>query len=137
MEQWDKRRDNMKKEFENYVMTGDRASRKYFEGWELVAWLAEDEVSTPEDFDCYEPEDIELWKQGEWKYMGMVIAVYKNGVLLDEHAASLWGIDCNFPVPGNPSGTSEYLSEVFDDLEQEALEYGHKVLERCLENNDD
>jgi len=127
----------VKKEFDKYVVVGDSVSRQYPNGWELVARLEADEDTRPTDFDCYEPEDIELWEQGEWEYMGLVLSVYKNGILLDNHAASIWGIDCNFPVPVNSTySTSEYLSEVFDDLEQEALDRGKEVI-TILEKNDE
>jgi hypothetical protein len=119
----------MKSEFDGYVVVGDRVSRQYPDGWELVAYLVADEDTRPTDFDCYEPEDIELWEQGEWSYMGLVIAVYRHGVMLDPYAASVWGVDCNFPVPINSTySTSEHLSELFDEMEEEALQRGRDIL---------
>jgi hypothetical protein len=45
--------------------------------------------------------------------------VSKNGVELDDNAAALWGIECNFPSRRKNPNT--YLSEVAQGLEGEAL----------------
>ena len=57
------------------------------------------------------------WKNDEWFYVGVVLSVSRNGVELSDHAASLWGIDCNFSDTSNA-----YLSEVAQELEAEALD---------------
>jgi len=46
----------------------------------------------------------------------LVLSVWVDDICLDDHAASLWGIDCNYPGADNL-----YLSECADDLLGEAL----------------
>ena len=33
------------------------------------------------------------WRKDEWFYCGIVLSVSLEGVILDDHAASLWGIE--------------------------------------------
>jgi hypothetical protein len=53
----------------------------------------------------------------KWSLVGVVLSVFVDDVCVSEHAASLWGIDCN--VSGSDN---DYLSECADDLLPEALE---------------
>ena len=48
--------------------------------------------------------------------------------MIEDHAASLWGIECNFPGSDN-----SYLSEVVQELESEAIEVGKVELQRMIE----
>ena len=98
------------------------------EGFDIVARLEYDTDSNPEDVECYSPEDVQRWKNDEWFYVGVVLSVSRNGVELSDHAASLWGIDCNF---NNTSNT--YLSEVAQELEAEALETARAEMARIRE----
>lgn len=52
----------------------------------------------------------------EWHYCGVVLSVTRDGVMLAEHAASLWGIECNYPGSDN-----RYLTLVAQELLPEAL----------------
>lgn len=74
-------------------------------------------------------EIMDAWKNDEWFYCGVVLSVSKNEVMLDDHAASLWGIECNYPknpdekrpdMPG--SFPNYYLREVANELLPEAIE---------------
>lgn len=84
-------------------------------------------------------EIMEAWKDDEWFYCGIVLSVSKNGVMLEKHAASCWGIECNYPI--NPNETREnmpgsfpnyYLNEVANDLLSEALEVGKTTLKKLI-----
>jgi hypothetical protein len=77
-------------QFDNYACEGDR-----------IEW-------TSEGFDFVARLEF---------YVGVVLSVSRNGVELSDHAASLWGVDCNFSDTSNA-----YLSEVAQELEAEALE---------------
>lgn len=55
---------------------------------------------------------MQRWRDDEWFYVGVVLSVSRNGVELSDHAASLWGVDCNFSDTSNA-----YLSEVAQKLE--------------------
>ena len=57
------------------------------------------------------------WKNDEWYYCGVILSVAIDGLVLDDHAASLWGIEANYPDSDNA-----YLTEVANDLLSEALE---------------
>jgi len=62
---------------------------------------------------------MEAWRKDEWFYCGIVLAVSLEGVGLDAHAASLWGVEANYPGTEN-----SYLTEVANELLPEALEAG-------------
>ena len=56
------------------------------------------------------------WKSDEWYYCGVILSVAIDGITLDDHAASLWGIEANYPDSDNA-----YLTEVANELLFEAL----------------
>lgn len=114
-------------QFPAYACQGDRIEWTA-EDFDIVARLEYDTDSNPEDVECYSPEDVQRWKNDDWFYVGVVLSVSRNGVELSDHAASLWGIDCNF---NNTSNT--YLSEVAQELEAEALETARAELARIRE----
>ena len=57
------------------------------------------------------------WKNDEWFYCGVVLSVAIDGLELTDHAASLWGIEANYPDSDNA-----YLTEVANELLSETLE---------------
>ncbi|MEP0314223.1 MAG: hypothetical protein ABJL57_18525 [Hyphomonas sp.] len=60
---------------------------------------------------------MEAWRKGEWFYCGIVLCVTRDGIELDDHAASLWGVECNYPGADN-----SYLTSVANELLPEALD---------------
>ncbi|KCZ99692.1 hypothetical protein HPO_04875 [Hyphomonas polymorpha PS728] len=68
---------------------------------------------------------MEGWRKGEWFYCGIVLSVSLDGVELAPHAASLWGIEANYPETDNSS-----LTEVAGKLLPEALAAAREVLAR-------
>ena len=68
---------------------------------------------------------MEGWRKGDWFYCGVVLSVALEGVTLDSHAASLWGVEANYPGSDNA-----HLSEVADELLPEALDTARAVLAR-------
>jgi hypothetical protein len=68
---------------------------------------------------------MESWRKGDWFYCGIVLSVSLESVTLDAHAASLWGVEANYP--GSDNG---YLTEVANDLVPEALDAARAVLAR-------
>lgn len=118
-------------QFGEYVCEGDSITWKA-EGFDFVAQVQYDTDTKPTDFDCYTPEDVQRWRDGDWFYVGVVLSVSRNGVELSGHAASLWGVDCNFSNTSNA-----HLSEVAQELEGEALETARLEMARirqALEN---
>lgn len=59
---------------------------------------------------------MSAWKNDEWFYCGVILSVAIDGLVLDKHAASLWGIEANYPDSDNA-----YLSEVANELLPEAI----------------
>ena len=68
---------------------------------------------------------MEAWRKDEWFYCGIVLSVALEGVTLDAHAASLWGIEANYP-----DGDNAYLTEVAQELLPEALDAGRAAARR-------
>lgn len=101
-------------QFDSYVCDGDTIQWTT-EGFDLTARVVYDQDTKPTDFECYEPEDVQRWKDDEWFYCGLIVSVSLNGVELSDHAASLWGIDCNF------GDDNAYLTDVAQDLQAEAI----------------
>jgi len=72
----------------------------------------------------------EAWFKNEWFYCGIVLSVSKNGVLVDDHATSLWGIECNYPVDRSIVLPNSYLTEVANELLPQAIEQAETETER-------
>ena len=70
---------------------------------------------------------MDAWHKDEWFYCGIVLAIECEGVELESHAASIWGIEANYPGSDNA-----YLSEVADELLPEALAAGRAALKRLM-----
>lgn len=120
------------KKFGSYVCEGDtiKASHK---GIDLIATIIRDPDYQIDDDDshnidqsvtgCDDAQQKELlaareaWLNGEWFYCGIVISGYVDGILINDHAASLWGIECNYPRTDN-----SYLVEVANELLEEAID---------------
>jgi len=56
---------------------------------------------------------MKAWCDNEWHWCGVVLSVSRAGICLDDHAASLWGIE---------SDAGDYFEEVFDELIDDALD---------------
>lgn len=69
---------------------------------------------------------LQGWRNGDWFFCGIVLSVACEDVILDSHAASLWGIEANYPGLDN-----SYLSEVAGELLTEAITAGRAALS-CL-----
>lgn len=67
------------------------------------------------------------WKRGDLFYCGIVLSISRGGFVLDEHAASLWGIECNWPDSDN-----DYLVEVANELLPEALTVSKSIYAKII-----
>jgi hypothetical protein len=111
--------------FDRYVCVGDTATWSV-EGFDITARIEYDADTKPEDCDCFDIEDpdhgaenrkiVDAWRNDEWFYCGVILSVSRNGVTITKHAASLWGIEANFPGSDNA-----YLAEVCQELQSEAI----------------
>jgi len=107
--------------FPQFVVPGDYRRIKCGP-FTIQAAIVPDNDTRATDFDCYTPKQLEAWKRGEWQLYGMILSVWVDDYRLDSHAASLWGIDCNFP-----GGDNTYLQEIANDLLPEALERAETI----------
>ena len=116
----------------DYIIIGDFVEYTPEEnnprGFVIRATIKEDYDSTPENCDCYTEEQILQWKKDNWFFCGVVLSVYKAGVCLSDNAASLWGIECNFPGSDN-----SYFSDIVQELETEALQEAENVLQKLID----
>ena len=65
------------------------------------------------------------WRKDEWFYCGIVLSVALEGVTLNAHDASLWGVEANYPDSDNA-----YLTQVAQELLPEALDAGRAAARR-------
>lgn len=56
------------------------------EGETFCVFISPDFNGSPGDYDCYSPEDVEAWRRGDWRFVG--VSVHGDGV-----DASLWGVE--------------------------------------------
>lgn len=71
---------------------------------------------------------MEAWRRGDWFYCGIVLSVSFEGIELARHAASLWGVEANYPGSDNA-----YLNEVAGERLPEALSTARIVAEKlCM-----
>lgn len=68
---------------------------------------------------------MQAWREDKWFYCGIVLSVALEGVTLDTHAASLWGVEANYPDSDNA-----YLTDVANELLPEALDAGISTARR-------
>lgn len=126
-----------RQEFDSFVCAGDSITC-VVDGLTFVAILEHDHDCTPMDYDgpgcCFDTEDpeygaeneaiIEAWRNDEWHYFGLRIEVYRGFVKIEDHAASLWEIEGNFP-----NGDNSYFLDVANELLPEA----HAMAEIALQ----
>lgn len=117
--------------FDSFACSGDTItwvpSQNNLHGLTIMARLEHDTDTTPKDFDCYSKKKIKDWEDDHWHYVGIVLSVHKGGVTLDDHAASLWGIGCNYNARSNL-----YFAQVCKELESEALAVGNAVMAKLI-----
>ena len=128
-----------KTQFNKFVCVGDSIDCESGP-YTITARVEYDDTTTPMNYgseDCYfdtnDPEHgarikaiIQSWENDEWFYCGIVLSVVhtQSGVVLNEHAASLWGIECNFP-----EGDNKFLACIANDLINEAIESANDIYE--------
>lgn len=106
------------------VLNQDGNSRRYYDFQEAVKIAKRDgwgpgspSAAAERDF-----EALRAWCNDEWRWVGVVVSVSYAGVMLSKHAASLWGIECNYPGSDN-----SYLLEVANELLEEAAAEGRRI----------
>ncbi len=148
---------SFKTSFDTYVCVGDTI-RTQEDGFEIVARIEQDESEQAPDeinegfwpslyidhpgfigpgngfrqrFDKAQAEAqaiMDAWEADEWFYCGVVLSIALQGITLETHAASLWGVEANYPGSDN-----SYLLSVANELLPEALSCGHAALKLLYE----
>ncbi|WP_309383168.1 hypothetical protein [Cerasicoccus frondis] len=129
--------------FHSFVTCCSSISLETDDGFTVTARIDFDDQSHIDDDDCHNTDRSvtgcnfgqhmqllkarKAWFDNEWFYCGVVLSVSKAGVVLDDHAASLWGIEANYPKSDN-----NRLTEVANELAAEALEVGREVLAKLV-----
>lgn len=72
------------------------------------------EAAVQRDFDS-----LRAWCNDDWCWVGVVLSLSKDGIELDDYAASLWGIE---------SEAGDYFNDVANELLDEAVEAGEARL---------
>ena len=128
-----------KQNFDSYACIGDFISCKV-DGIEYRARIEHDIDYGIDDDDGHNPDQSvtgcddkqqerllnarQAWFNDEWFYCGVVISAHKAGVEIEQYAASLWGIDCNYPDSNN-----SYLKDVANELLPDAIDSANSILE--------
>ena len=137
--------------FDSYVCEGDTIAAQV-DGYTVTARVVRDDIPDAPDqrqdgfWPTLDPQDagyigvgktdadleiakanaqavMDAWEADEWFYCGIVVRVSRAGITLDDHAASLWGIEANYPGSDNA-----YLTEVARELVPEALDAARLAL---------
>lgn len=115
------------------VLCQDRSSYRYYDFAEAVKIAKRDGWDAPPYKTGTKGEQaaraaeadfqrLRAWCDDQWHYVGVIMSVSRNSVMLDEHAASVWGIE---------DDAGDYLDEVAEDLAQEAVEIGKVLAKVC------
>lgn len=113
------------------VLVSDRSAKRYYDVAEAMAIAKRDGWGWPgegltkgqraaaaveSDF-----QFLRSWCNDEWHYVGVILSVEKNGVELDRHAASCWGVEDN---------DSSYLQQIAEEMVDEAVAVGRAVMSK-------
>ncbi len=118
-------------EFASFACVGDKITCEV-DGFEVRATIEDDHDTRPQD-NGFDPDDkdygaenrkiCDAWSRDEWHYSGVVLSVWRAGVCLTDHGASLWAVERNFPGADNT-----YLRTVANEMLAEALDAGKATL---------
>ncbi|MGE0278330.1 MAG: hypothetical protein AB7R40_23285 [Nitrospiraceae bacterium] len=93
--------------------------------------IGDDDVHNADNATDAERDRIEnalrAYYRDEWFYCGLVLSVSLNDHVIEDHAASLWGIEANYPGSDNA-----YLLEVANDLLPEAMDVARATLDNIV-----
>ena len=97
-----------------------------------AGWIGENPKESFEVQQARAESVMMAWENDAWFYCGVVLSVSRpimidgctqTEVVISDHAASLWGVECNCSARKN-----EYLTEVANELLDEALEHARECL---------
>jgi len=80
--------------FKGFVCVGDSVSYE-IDGLTFIVRLHMDDDCSPGDYDCYSPDDINRWNNGDWFFGGLSVSVYLDDHLIAGDIVGLWSLECN------------------------------------------
>lgn len=91
-----------------------------------------DHETTPFEYDCYSPVDIEEWQRGNWFYVGVSVRLVVDDDPLDMTTASLWSIEWgSMPeVPDAIGLDNPYVRALVASLMEQSREYARQFREK-------
>lgn len=109
------------------ILTEDRGSCQFYDwqeaikkakadGWDAPPYKTGTKGQTAERAVQRDFEVLRAWCNDEWTWCSIVLSVFRNGEEVLENAASLYGIEMNYP-----GGDNSYLREVANQLLDEAI----------------
>ena len=98
-----------------------------------AGYIGEDKTRADLEAEAAKAQAImDSWKAGDWFYCGIILSIAIDDTILNDHAASLWGIEANYPGTDN-----SYLSEVAEELVDEAIATGQAQLASLIAHHPD
>lgn len=95
---------------------------------ESARYIGSDSPATLSDANALAESIITAWRNDEWFYCGVVISVRCGEITLDENAASLWGVEANYPPCEDCPSPNGYLQTVANELLPVAQERANTIL---------
>ncbi len=98
-------------------------TRPYVTDWEVE--YVPDEDSSPSDYDCYDDEQVEAFRSGEWSFIGIqawatvVLPRGGAGILQRVTSPGLWSVESNSSEDYLASIAADELSSMLDELNVE------------------
>ena len=98
------------------------------DGFVITLSVKHDKYSTPYNTGKdYTPEVVARWVAGHWFMGSLSLSVHCDDVMLAGSAVEVHGIECNIS-----KGSNEYISDLANELINEALFEGNKLRNQVL-----
>jgi hypothetical protein len=55
--------------------------------------ITPDDDTCPGEFDCYDEHDMEEYRVGNWRYVGVIVTPVVGGVAFEGESVSMWGVE--------------------------------------------
>lgn len=105
------------------------------DGFRMEAVIVWDYDCHPNDFDCYDADQIAAFDAGDWCYVGVIVRAMRGDH--EVGSASLWGVDYGLGPSGSavpkPDEFSYARYDVPAELAPEAVEHAWSNVDRMIE----
>lgn len=80
-------------------------------GHRYTVIVVPDDDATPYDADCYSPDDVDAWRKGLWRYVGVLL---RDGG--GQQVDSLWGVEYGEILTGGTGGIDLITIDTIADV---------------------